>query len=85
MTALQAALLLTVIPIVTSVVGPIAGAVSDRIGCYWPTSVGLGVVAVAELMRLYAGVSGSCDEAVERLLAGTLEYGTSANCDHHEG
>ena len=56
MTALQAALLLTVIPIVTSVVGPIAGAVSDRIGCYWPTSVGLGVVAVAELMLASMGL-----------------------------
>ena len=35
-------------------------------------------------MQLYAGVSGSCDEAVEKLLAGTLEYGASANCDHHD-
>ena len=35
-------------------------------------------------IQLYAGVSGSCDAAVEALLAGTLAYQTAANCDHHE-
>ena len=34
-------------------------------------------------ITLYAGVSGSCDEAVAALLAGTLSYQTAANCDHH--
>ena len=34
-------------------------------------------------IRLYAGVSGDADAAVEALLAGNLEYGTEANCDHH--
>ena len=34
-------------------------------------------------IKLYAGVTGNTDKAVEALLAGKLEYGTEANCDHH--
>ena len=34
-------------------------------------------------ITLYAGVSGSTDEAVEGLLAGTLAATGEANCDHH--
>lgn len=34
-------------------------------------------------IRLYAGVQGSCDEAVRKLLDGTLVYSESANCSHH--
>jgi predicted DNA-binding protein (UPF0251 family)/predicted Fe-Mo cluster-binding NifX family protein len=34
-------------------------------------------------IRLFAGVSGSADEAVKSFLAGTLQYSTVANCDHH--
>lgn len=34
-------------------------------------------------IRLFAGVSGDADKAVEALLAGKLIYGTEANCDHH--
>ena len=34
-------------------------------------------------ISLYAGVSGSCDEAVEKLLAGTLVSQSVANCGHH--
>lgn len=34
-------------------------------------------------IRLYAGVSGAADRAVEDLLTGRLSYGTEANCDHH--
>ena len=37
----------------------------------------------AEGIQLYAGVSGSCDAAVDALLAGKLVYQTAANCDHH--
>lgn len=41
-------------------------------------------MALAEAgVQLYAGVSGSADEAVKALVAGTLQYSTSANCDHH--
>ena len=36
-------------------------------------------------IRLYAGVSGSCDEAVKQLLDGSLAYVQDATCDHHSG
>lgn len=40
--------------------------------------------ALAEAgIRLYAGMSGNCDEAVKALLAGKLEYVQDATCDHH--
>lgn len=35
-------------------------------------------------IKLYAGVSGNADEAVEAFIAGTLEAGSEANCDHHD-
>ena len=34
-------------------------------------------------IKLYAGVTGSADEAVEALLDGTLNFGSEANCNHH--
>lgn len=34
-------------------------------------------------ISLYAGVTGSCDEAVEKLLEGTLASSAEANCGHH--
>lgn len=34
-------------------------------------------------IRLYAGVSGSADQAVASLLAGTLAQNSEATCDHH--
>lgn len=40
--------------------------------------------ALAEAgIRLYGGVSGSADEAVERLLAGNLAFDPHVHCDHH--
>ncbi len=35
-------------------------------------------------IRLYGGVSGSADEAVEALLSGTLDYNANVRCDHHQ-
>ena len=35
-------------------------------------------------IRLFCGVSGDADSAVEALLRGELEYSTEANCSHHE-
>lgn len=35
-------------------------------------------------IKLCGGVSGPTDEAVEKLLAGTLEYSADAQCSHHE-
>lgn len=34
-------------------------------------------------LTLCSGVTGSADEAVSAYLAGALDYGTGANCDHH--
>ena len=40
--------------------------------------------ALAEAgIRLYGGVSGSADEAVNQLLAGNLAYNADVHCDHH--
>lgn len=35
-------------------------------------------------IRLYGGVSGSVDEAVNALLAGKLDYDPEVKCDHHD-
>ena len=34
-------------------------------------------------VKLYGGCSGSCDEAVEALIAGNLGYNPDVKCDHH--
>ena len=34
-------------------------------------------------IQLYGGVSGSADEAVKALLAGTLEFAPNPSCGHH--
>lgn len=48
---------------------------------------GIGAGAQAALsaagIRLYGGVSGSADEAVNQLLAGSLAYNPEVCCDHH--
>ena len=42
-------------------------------------------MALAEAgIRLYGGVSGSCDAAAEALLSGTLGFNPNIKCDHHE-
>ena len=42
-------------------------------------------MALAEAgIKLFGGVSGSCDEAVEVLLAGKLGYNPNVKCDHHD-
>lgn len=41
--------------------------------------------ALAEAgIKLYGGVSGSCDEAVQALLAGNLGYDPDVKCSHHD-
>ena len=35
-------------------------------------------------IKLYGGVSGSADAAVEALLAGNLDYNSAVKCNHHE-
>ncbi len=42
-------------------------------------------MALAEAgIRLYGGVSGDADEAVEKLLAGELAYNPDVRCSHHD-
>ena len=42
-------------------------------------------MALAEAgIKLFGGVSGSCDEAVEALLASKLGYDPNVKCDHHD-
>ena len=42
-------------------------------------------MALAEAgIRLYGGVSGDADEAVEAFLAGELEYDPDVRCSHHD-
>lgn len=41
--------------------------------------------ALAEAgIRLYGGVSGDADQAVNALLAGKLDFDPNARCDHHD-
>lgn len=41
--------------------------------------------ALAEAgIKLYGGVSGDADKAVEELMAGTLGYNPDVKCDHHD-
>ena len=41
--------------------------------------------ALAEMgIKLYGGVSGSCDEAVENYLSGKLDYNPNVKCEHHD-
>ena len=35
-------------------------------------------------VKLYGGVSGDADKAVEDYLAGSLDYDPNAKCDHHD-
>lgn len=35
-------------------------------------------------IRLFGGVSGDADEAVEALLAGQLQFNPNVRCDHHD-
>ena len=42
-------------------------------------------MALAEAgIRLFGGVTGSCDAAVEALLGGTLGFNLNVKCDHHD-
>lgn len=36
-------------------------------------------------IKLFGGVSGSCDKAVEAYISGALEFNPDVKCDHHDG
>ena len=67
--------------------GALAG-VLLRLGVDTLICGGIGGGAQAALagagIRLYGGVSGSADQAVEALLSGTLGYDPNVHCDHHD-
>ena len=69
------------------VVGSLAGLLlSGQVDTLICGGIGGGAqAALAEAgIRLYGGVSGSADEAVQALLSGTLGYDPNVHCDHHE-
>lgn len=67
--------------------GALAGLLSS-IGADTLICGGIGGGAQAALaeagIKLYGGVTGSCDVAVEALIAGTLGYNPDVKCNHHE-
>jgi predicted Fe-Mo cluster-binding NifX family protein len=66
--------------------GALAGLLATKqVGALICGGIGPGAVRALESfgIKVYAGVSGSADAAVEALLAGTLDYSEQANCDHH--
>ena len=67
--------------------GALAGLL-DTIGAEVLICGGIGggaQMALAEAgIKLYGGVSGSCDDAVNALLEGTLGYNPNVKCNHHD-
>ena len=67
--------------------GALAGFLTQR-GVDTLICGGIGAGAQAALaqagIRLCGGVTGSADQAVRALLAGTLNFSTEAHCDHHD-
>ena len=67
--------------------GALAGMLSEwNVDTLICGGIGAGAqTALAEAgIRLYGGVSGSADEAVEALLAGKLVFDPDVHCDHHD-
>ena len=75
-----------IIPTGESGHGALAGLL-DTIGAEVLICGGIGggarMALAAEGIALCAGVSGSCDAAVEAYLSGNLVYSSDANCSHH--
>lgn len=66
--------------------GALAGLLSElEVDVLICGGIGAGAqTALAEReIRLYGGVSGSADEAVEALLSGNLSYNPDVHCEHH--
>ena len=67
--------------------GALAGVLSDyKIDALICGGIGGGAQSALSNagVRLFAGVTGAADQAVEAFLAGSLAYIQEANCDHHE-
>ena len=64
----------------------LAGFLTDRdVDCLICGGIGYGARQALEEagIKLYAGVTGAADDAVEALLTGGLQYSEDATCDHH--
>ena len=63
--------------------GVLGGAKVDALIC---GGIGMGAqMALAEAgIKLYGGVQGNADDAVNALLSGNLAYDPDAKCDHHD-
>ena len=77
--------------IVVDTMGSGHGALAGFLGAYKVDTLicgGIGGGAQMALgeagIRIYGGVSGSADEAVAALLAGTLDYNPDVRCSHHD-
>lgn len=61
---------------------------SCKMGSMCSFAAGIGGGAQAALanagIKLYGGVSGSADAAVQALLSGDLAYDPEVRCDHHD-
>ncbi len=67
--------------------GALAGFLqSEKVEALICGGIGMGAqMALADAgIKLYAGVTGSADEAASALAEGRLEYDPDARCDHHE-
>jgi len=67
--------------------GALAGLLSGRgVDALICGGIGMGAQnALAQAgIKLYGGVSGSADDAVNALLAGNLNYDADVHCDHHD-
>lgn len=77
----------TVVPTQGSGHGALAGFLAAQ-GVDTLICGGIGMGAQVALdnadIKLYAGITGSADEAVAKLLAGVLPQNASANCNHHD-
>ena len=77
----------TVVPVMGGGHGALAGFLEAQ-GVDTLICGGIGMGAQVALdnadISLYAGITGSADEAVAKLLAGVLPQNASANCDHHD-
>ena len=77
----------TVVPVTCGGHSALAGML-EELGVDTLICGGIGMGAQVALdnadIALYAGVTGSADEAVAKLLAGVLPQNAAANCDHHD-
>ena len=71
--------------IAESTPGPIAINLATYVGSTQGGILGALIATLAEAgIKLYGGVQGNADHAVNALLSGNLAYDPDAKCDHHD-